>query len=315
LQTIDRHPLVWGLVYRLFDHTPLIFVIERMLVRLHARLPAIVNEHRPDVIVSTYPVFSYALNRVFPRHRPRSFRQLTIVTDSITVNSVWYRGESDLFFVPNEDTAAVMKAAGVREEKLSVLGFPVPPLFAQERTARPAPGPNTPGRVLYMVNAGWDQATAVVERLLEIDGIELSVTVGRSEALRAQVEEVVRQSGRKVEIYGWTPKMPELIMSHHVLIGKAGGAAVQEAIAACTPVIVTHVVPGQEEGNARLLSNHGCGAVREGPVAIGRQIELLFANGGELWRKWEAKIKELSRPDGAIRMAERVLKEIENGAC
>jgi processive 1,2-diacylglycerol beta-glucosyltransferase len=315
LKAIDRHPRIWGVVYHLFDRSPLVFVIESLLSRLHRRLAEIVKEHQPDAIISTYPVFGYTLNRIFPRLRGRPFRQFTIVTDSITVNSAWHRCETDLFFVPNADTAAVMKAAGVSEDKLCVLGFPVPPLFAQERPPRPAPGAGTPGRVLYMVNAGWDRAVAVVEQLLKIEGIALTVTVGRSDSLRAKVEEVVRRSGKTVEIYGWTPKMPELIMSHHVLIGKAGGAAVQEAIAAQTPVIITSVVPGQEEGNAQLLTQHGCGAVQETPAAIAGQIEALFADNGALWRQWEARMKELSRPSGAVDIAARVLQEIKrNGA-
>ena len=46
--------------------------------------------------------------------------------------------------------------------------------------------------------------------------------------------------------------MPELMMSNHLVISKAGSAIVQEAIAARCPMIINQVIPGQEEGNAEL---------------------------------------------------------------
>jgi processive 1,2-diacylglycerol beta-glucosyltransferase len=125
--------------------------------------------------------------------------------------------------------------------------------------------------------------------------------------LRAAVEEVVRRSGKSIALHGWTPNMPELVMQHHVLIGKAGGATVQEAIAARTPMIVTKVVPGQEEGNARLIVESGAGAVSETPERIAQTLQGLVADDARRWHEWQANIAKLSRPDAALRMAEEVL--------
>ena len=141
------------------------------------------SERTPDAIVSTYPVYNYLLDRL-PVRVPR----YTVVTDSITVNSVWHRCGSDLFFVPNEDTAQVMRRAGVAGEKVAGAGLSRPPRFAAPRPERPQPGADEPLRVLFMINAAKDRAPALVRRLLEIDGIRLTVTAGRDEALKAAVE-------------------------------------------------------------------------------------------------------------------------------
>jgi processive 1,2-diacylglycerol beta-glucosyltransferase len=93
--------------------------------------------------------------------------------------------------------------------------------------------------------------------------------------------------------------MPELVMSNHVLIGKAGGAATQEAIAARTPMIITKAVPGQEEGNARLIVENDCGALCEKADAIVRTISQLAAENAQLWHRWHAAITALSRPNAA----------------
>jgi processive 1,2-diacylglycerol beta-glucosyltransferase len=202
--------------------------------------------------------------------------------------------------VPNAASGAVLRRQGIPSALIRELGFPVNPRFAADRPVRPAPeeGP----RVLFMINAGKETAPDVVGCLLRVPQIHLSVTVGRDENLRHRIEAVA--DGRPIEIHGWTPHMPELLMTHHVLIGKAGGASVQETIAAQTPMLITQVVPGQEEGNAQLLFESGCGALCPTPVSMAQRVEALFADGAREWRVWERNIRALSRPDAALRIAE-----------
>jgi processive 1,2-diacylglycerol beta-glucosyltransferase len=102
--------------------------------------------------------------------------------------------------------------------------------------------------------------------------------------------------------------MPELLMTHHLLIGKAGGATVQEAIAARTPMLLTQIVPGQEEGNAKLLMQNQCGALCPTAEALGAMVERLFANGATRWLDWERNISRLSKPDAALQIARFVLQ-------
>jgi len=306
LKLIDRHPGIWAGVYGLIDRTPVIHFIVPTLRKVAKALAASVAGEKPDAVISTYPVYNYLLDRM----RGKRFPQYTVVTDSITVNSVWHRCRSDLFFVPNEDTSLVMENNGVSKKKLRVLGFPVPPVFAGDRPERPVPGTHEPLRVLFMINAAKDRAPALVERLLAVDGIHLTVTAGRDENLKAAIEAVGQRMNRPVEVHGWTPHMPQLLMSHHLLIGKAGGAAVQETIAARTPMIVTQVVPGQEEGNARLLVENDCGAVCDTPEKIATKIGQLLANDARGWREWAANVAKLSRPDAAVKIASAVLDEI-----
>lgn len=309
---INHAPRLWAAVYRLIDALPVVSWMLPLFGKMQSALARILEEKKPDAVLSVYPAYGYLIERIYARRSRRPFSFHTVVTDSITINSVWHRCASDSFFVANEHSAGVMMHAGVPEGRLRVLGFPVPPRFARDRPARPAPGPEQPPRVLYMINAGKEQAPRVVSRLLKIGRLELTVTVGRDEKLRARIEAAAKAAGRSVEIHGWTPQMPELLMTHHLLIGKAGGAAVQEAIAARTPMLITHVVPGQEEGNAQLLFENGCGALCETPDALATTIERLFARDAAEWREWERAIGALSKPDAALQIAGAILKEIES---
>ncbi len=302
IELINRAPLVWAAIFWLIDRLPIVPWSLPFLGKVQVALGKVIAEHKPDAIISVYPVYGYMLDRLFAK-TPRPFSTHTVVTDSITVNSVWFKCASDTFLVANQDTASVMSAAGVPAEKLHVLGFPVPPIFAKERSPRPYPEPGK-ARVLFMINAGKSMAPAIVSELLALEGIALTVTVGRDEILRAKIEAAA--AGRPIEIFGWTDQMPHLLMSHHLLIGKAGGAAVQEAIAARTPMLITHVVPGQEEGNARLMVTNQCGAICTTPKALADKTARLFADGAQEWRAWEENIGRLSRPDAALRIADFV---------
>ena len=97
---------------------------------------------------------------------PAAFRQVVCITDSITVNAIWFRCASDLFLVPNEQTAAVLARAGVPNEKVRVTGFPVTPKFAELGELRQPPAPGGERRILYMINAGGRAAPEIIRGLM-----------------------------------------------------------------------------------------------------------------------------------------------------
>jgi processive 1,2-diacylglycerol beta-glucosyltransferase len=143
-----------------------------------------------------------------------------------------------------------------------------------------------------------------VRRLLELD-IQLTVTVGRDEKLRRAVEKAA--ADRKIDIFGWTDELPRMLCENHLLIGKAGGAMVQETIAAGCPMIINHVVSGQEEGNARLIVETNSGAIALSNEEVVAQVRRAFADNAKQWREWSANINKLSRPRASLDIAEFLL--------
>jgi processive 1,2-diacylglycerol beta-glucosyltransferase len=161
-----------------------------------------------------------------------------------------------------------------------------------------------------MVNAGRQHAATIVRRLLALPNVHLTVTVGRDTALGEALRGVAAELDKPLEIHGWTLEMPELLMTHHLLIGKAGGATVQETIAAGTPMLLTQIIPGQEEGNAQLLLENDCGAFCPTAETLAEAIDRAFANDAAVWKTWAANIARLSRPDAAREIARFVLEKV-----
>ncbi len=100
-------------------------------------------------------------------------------------------------------------------------------------------------------------------------------------------------TGDKAKIIGWTDELPRMLHESHLLIGKAGGATVQETIAAACPMIINYVVAGQEEGNARLIVETNSGVIADSPREVIAQVQRAFADDAKQWREWSANISKL----------------------
>ena len=303
-------PTVWSGVFSVFDNPALFRRQMDTMGKLRESLAAVLRDTEPDVVVSCYPVYAHLIQDIFREHAERPFRFITVVTDSISVCSAWYRAPSDLFVVANEPTARVLAEAGIPKHRVKALGFPVSPVFARERPAPlAAPRHGERRKVLYVINTGKAKAGKSLERLLKVPDLDLTITVGRDASLKAKLSERLREYGDRVRVYGWTNQMPRLLMSHHLVIAKAGGAMVQEAIAARCPMIINQVIPGQEEGNARLIRKLGVGAVAEKSKEVRDLVEEAFAHKSRQWQEWRDNLEKVSRPDAALRIAELVLEE------
>jgi processive 1,2-diacylglycerol beta-glucosyltransferase len=224
-----------------------------------------------------------------------------VVTDSITINASWYRSPADYFVVANEQSANVLRSNGVAPEKIRIFGFPVSPKFADFAEDRPLPSGNSSRRVLYMINAAKRGAAELVRMLAKLD-LDLTVTIGRNQELRPDIDAAA--DGHPIKIIGWTNELPRMMHENHLLIGKAGGATVQETIAAKCPMIVNHVVAGQEEGNARLIVETNSGVIVQSPREVVAQVQRAFDDGAKQWHEWAGNISKLSRPRAALDIAE-----------
>jgi len=232
------------------------------------------------------------------------WKNVVVVTDSITVNAIWYGCAADYFLVPNEESAAVIRDhGGVPETITRVFGFPVSPQFADLSGER-SPTAADKKKVLYVVNPPSLRSLELIRMLLELD-LDLTVTVGRNEKLHQAVKAAA--GDRKIEIFGWTDQLPHLFRTNHILIGKAGGATVQEAIAAGCPMIINHIVSGQEEGNARLIVQTNSGAIALTPEAVVAEVQRAFRDNATQWQMWRDNIARMSRPRASIDIAEFLL--------
>lgn len=302
LALINRAPRAWERLYRWIDARDQFGKRLRFLFLLKSRLSELLVRFQPDVVVSVFPAYPHLLDEIVGNSAP-AFQRVVCITDSITVNAIWFRCAADLFLTPNEQTAAVLAGAGVPDERVRITGFPVAPKFAELGELRQTPSAEYGRRVLYMLHSRRSEAPEIIRGLTDSSDVRLIVTVGRDERWRREIEAV----GGKFELVGWSDQLPRLMLESHLLISKAGGATVQETIAAKCPMIINQVVPGQEEGNARLIEETQSGVVAIAPDAIIRAVQHAFADDGRQWCEWSKNISRLSRPAAALEIAQLLL--------
>jgi len=68
------------------------------------------------------------------------------------------------------------------------------------------------------------------------------------------------------------------------------------------------VVPGQEEGNAQLITQSNSGAVALNNDEVIATLTRAFAEGGKLLYEWSANIAKISRPAASLDIAKFLLE-------
>ncbi|ACB75821.1 MGDG synthase family glycosyltransferase [Opitutus terrae] len=308
LSLINGAPRVWSRFYAWIDDSEF---IQRRLWLFHREIGVLAERLRrdpPAAICCTYPLYAFFLQAI----RARGVRLppvYNVVTDSISIHSLWWRAACDGWFLPNADSADVLLRAGLPPTLVHVSGFPVDAAFrdAGRQLAPPDLAHFARPRVLHLVHSGTRHAEATDHALMKETDWDLTCAVGRDRALRARLTRLAARRPFPTRVLGWTDQIPRLLMTHHAVISKAGGATTQEAIAALCPMIVSQIVPGQEEGNYELLRRYGVGALATSPAAVLGSLRAAFADRGRVWAQWRAALWPLARPDAADDIARHVL--------
>lgn len=275
------------------------------------KLYELVLEHQPDAIVSTYPLYPYFMERIFQRGVSK-IPVFTVVTDSIAINAAWRKAPTDFWLVTDQRTKKALTKQGLPADKIVDTGFPVDPHFAELDPIN-ANDALDPLRMLYFPTPKKPHVRRVSRELLDATGPTSQLTIVLGKHLRkihSRAKEIEEQYPGRVTIKGWSKKIPELLSSHHLVVGKAGGATVHEALAAQCPMLIHHLVPGQEVGNLILLRRLRGGELADTQGSLAEQLDKILAHDGSLWREMKQKLAQQARPAAAQQAADFILQQL-----
>jgi len=302
---ITRWPGLWRRLYHLADTIPVGDSPIDFTQAVTRRLASHLNDYNPGIVVSTYPLYGHLIEQLLG-NGPLPFALLTVVTDSTTINSAWLSNTEGHYAVTDKDSAEFFLSNGISENRVHITGFPVNTDLAGLEKSSGNPPPLGPLKILYTPST----PNRLVRRNLKAIGsiqnqksfqLELTVVLGHHEQrLKQTVEDYAPANTR---IIGWTNNMPGLLSSNHLLIGKAGGASVHEALAAGCPMLIDYVVPGQEEGNALKLLRLKCGMMAETPEEITIAIKSLLEKDATRLQAMQIAARKHAQPNAAKKVA------------
>lgn len=305
LWVTGKAPSIWRQIYDWTDSLDMSSEPLAGMSPVTRLLEKTVGEWNPDVIVSTYMVYPHMVDRLF-RKTGVKIPSLTVVTDSIAINKTWLCSQTDAWAVTDSATRQVIIDRGTDETRVFTTGFPVnPQLEDLSPEAETSWQSGKPFRILYFPQGGAQQARNMLEALLAAHP-DTFVTCVLGRHVRRYYRQLARLKtlhGARLAFKGWTRKVPRLMASHHLVVGKAGGSTTHECIAMSRPMLVNFITPGQEEGNMELLEQIGGGRFTETPEELASVVRLILNNDGRIWKDMQTSLAAFRPRNGARRIA------------
>jgi processive 1,2-diacylglycerol beta-glucosyltransferase len=201
------------------------------------------RRERPNVVVSVLPAVNGLLAQVAPRIE-------VVLTDWADVHRFWAARGVAHYTAPSDVARDDLIGFGVSRRAIDVIGIPV-----RREFATPLSNGGGQGRPKIVVMVGAEGSPRALRNIAALahSGMpaEVVVVCGRSHRLRRAMAKL------PVTALGYVEDIADLMRSADLLVTKAGGVTLAEALCCQVPVVVHDVVPGQEAGNLEFVLARG----------------------------------------------------------
>ena len=312
LALLRRLPSVWGLAYALGDRlasdSPLTFGASRVGGR---RLAALLERLAPDAVVTVHATPALAMSALARAGR-RGPPHTTVVTDFVA-HSQWIAPGIDRYCVAADEVGHDLVARGIPRERVVVTGVPVRTEFASApdpREMRRALGLSAEVPVVLAMAGSWgsvgrlpDVARVLARIRRPVVGI---LVAGHDAGLRASLERLV--AGSSLRVFGFVPDLHRLMAAADLVVTKAGGMTLAEAMAVEVPLLFYGSLPGQERRNERFAASAGVALVARGRPDLERLLDRALRDP-DLLEHLRAPMRARRRPDATRAIVDLVLAD------
>ena len=234
-----------------------------------------------------------------------------VITD-LTLHRFWAQPRVRRYFVGCEALASELRAR-VPGSRVDATGIPIAPRFedAPNRAeARAALGLN-PDRPVVLVmggglGLGMEETVAAVARA-GVEGLQIIAVCGRNEDAADRLR-AAGIAGDRLHAFGYVHDIERYLAAASLTVTKPGGLTTSEALALSCPLLLTRPIPGQEEGNTRVLCAAGAAVEATDPTAVTREVERIFRDPGRL-NDLSASACAMGRPHAAADIVGTVDRE------
>ncbi|MGD9895464.1 MAG: glycosyltransferase [Candidatus Methylacidiphilaceae bacterium] len=315
IQLVEKAPSFLGWWYRMTDEPWKTDRMRLMLDRLHTGpLVDFIESFSPDITVCTHFLPAELISHLISQAGLRT--RLSIVVTDFHFHAMWLCRLFHRYFVATEETRIHLSRLGLPEERITVSGIPIDPVFSQplERSeARRALGLH-PDLPLLLVSAGAlgvGPAEVVVESLRNVAApVQIVVICGRNSPLRERLLKAKAEwtGSWPLRVLGFTYEMHRWMAAADLLIGKPGGLTASEAMARGLPMVIVAPIPGQEELNSDYLLEQRVAIKCHEFTTLAFKIDSLLSDLPRLQAMRRAAL-DSARPDAAQVIVRRLLED------
>jgi len=319
MKSVRFAPALYGLFYKGTSRIAPSSLIQRRLNHLgYEDLADYLSAYKPDVILSTFPTPAGVVSLLKERGLI-DIPAATVITDH-AIHSQWIHHYTDHYFVGSEHVKRGLMIRGVDERRISVTGIPVRPAFlaANNRAeVRTKLGLEDDYPTLLIMGGAYGVLGDIVqicEELFQSDRrAQLIVVCGRNEKLRQTIEQLSKDAKNPVWVFGFTREVHELMAVSDLIVTKAGGLTISEALAMELPMLLYRPIPGQETQNATFLVKSRVAVLARTRRQVLGHIDRLLRDDGTRLRRMRVNTNTIRKVTAARDIA-RKLAEIESEA-
>ncbi len=279
----------------------LVLWMHKLLVK---RLKRKLTQMRPDLILSSQTIPASLLAALKREGCLKGVPTIATLTD-YGVHSFWMNSKIDHYCVATEAMARQLDA-GQLPVSTTVTGIPLMKGFREppsKTAARDRLGIDTCRPAILITGGGYCIGIRdALQRIVEADvSCEVLIAASHSGHCKTDLEQLAGDCPFPVHIYRNNIDMPTLLRAADMVIGKAGGLSVAEALACGRPFLAISCLGGQERFNVDYLERCAVGALLDREQAA-TQLRL-WLNDPVALAAVQQRAWDLGRRDGALRIA------------
>ncbi|MBI4546765.1 MAG: glycosyltransferase [Ignavibacteriae bacterium] len=319
---VNNSPKLWGYLYKTTESKSLdrkkSFLMKLFDSFNYQKFLQALNDHQPDAALCTHflPYWGISHKMSKPEWRIPFF---AVPTD-YGIHSLWMNPWLKRYYVATAEAAWTIKSRGFSDEKILVTGIPVMPQFGlsvDQHVAREEFSLDPHTLTIMVLSGGYgvgvlDELVPSVALFLskfERKEFQLLVVCGRNRKLYNKLNAMNFPSNVKVYLYQFVPYIDKLMDCADVLITKAGGLTVSEALAKNLPMIIYDPFPGQEGLNATYIIERGAALGAINFSLLNYKLKQLIEEP-RLLEHMKANAKKIARPNAAKEILADVLRNI-----
>lgn len=225
----------------------------------YARSARIIEQYRPDVIVSTHPFPNMIVSRL--KRAGLNLPLCTVITD-YDAHAAWLSSETNAYLVSTEEVKQNLLQRGVRDEIIHVTGIPVHPKFhiSKDKQAIREKFKLKNMPTVLIMGGGWGilKHSYVLSLINDWkERIQFVYCMGSNKKALRKMSEKPMFNHPNIHLLGYTHNIDELMDISDLLITKPGGITCSEGLAKRIPMLLNHPFPGQEERNCNYFTSNG----------------------------------------------------------
>lgn len=266
-------------------------------------LKDILKEFDPDLVITTYPIYPAPLAAILEMEK-MSFPWMIVVTDFITVHHIWFNTNVTICTVPTGAVREIGLNAGLKPEQIINTGIPVDPKISVLRDRDKEEIRKELGWVSHKITllvVGSPRINSLMKYISALDesdqDIQFALVAGGNDDLYHTFKDA--QINHPVNVYNFVENLPEMMRVSDLIICKAGGLIVTESLASGLPLMLIHMLPGQEEGNVAYVEEHKAGVFCKTPQKAKKTLEKWLENQGKILHEIGENAEKIGRPEAA----------------